>query len=81
MYKTNKGCHAILLNPAFLFIPSCLEQITVCRRILAPQGAFSVVQVLWPGRQPGRPGRIGEEGDSGCICFPLKRITGPDGHD
>lgn len=56
--KTNKGCHAILLNPPFLFIPSCLEQITVCRHILAPRGAFSAVQVLWPGRQTGGPGRV-----------------------
>lgn len=81
MYKTNKGCRAILLNPPFLFVPSCLEQITACPHILAPQGAFYAVQVLWPGGQAGGPGHIGEEEDSGCICFPLKRITGPDGHD
>lgn len=33
----------------------------MCPHILVPQGVFSVVQVLWPGRQAGGPGRIGEE--------------------
>lgn len=27
------------------------------------------------------PGRFCKREDSSCICFPLKRITGPDGHD
>lgn len=59
---TNKGRLAILSEPSFLFIASCLEQITVPRHIGFPQGAFSAVQVLWSGRHTGGPWCAGEEG-------------------
>lgn len=58
----NEGRLAILSKPSFLFIASCLEQITAPRRLGSPQGAFSAVQVLWPGRHTGGPGHAGEEG-------------------
>lgn len=54
--KPVKDALAVLLNSVVLFTLSCLEQITVCPHILAPQGGSCVLQVLWPGRRAGGRG-------------------------
>lgn len=62
-------------NPLFLFIPSCLEQITVCPHTRAPQGASSCGSGIVTRRAGSWPWALGalQERGQWLHLFPIEK--------